>query len=83
MKKKSKSDVEDELRPEYDLRKLLKGGVRGKYAERYRAGTNLVLLAPDVARAFANDPQAVNEALRLVIQLTKLPRGKRQQLAKS
>ena len=83
MKKKPKSDVEDELRPEYDLRKLLRGGVRGKYAERYRAGTNLVLLAPDVARAFANDPQPVNEALRLVIQLTKLPRGKRQQLAKS
>ena len=83
MKKKPKSDVEDELRPEYDLRKLLWGGVRGKYAERYRAGTNLVLLAPDVARAFANDPQAVNKALRLVIQLTKLPRGKRQQLGKS
>ena len=83
MKKKQKSDLEDELRPEYDLRKLLKGGVRGKYAERYRAGTNLVLLAPDVARVFANDSEAVNEALRLVIQLTKLPRGKSQQLAKS
>jgi len=82
MKKKQKSDVEDELRPEYDLRKLLKGSVRGKYAERYRAGTNLVLLAPDVARAFANNSEAVNEALRLVIQLTKLPLGKRQQLAK-
>jgi len=83
MKKKPKSDVEDELRPEYDLRKLLRGGVRGKYAERYRAGTNLVLLAPDVARAFANNAETVNEALRLVIKLTKLPRGKRQQLAKS
>ncbi|MSP39174.1 MAG: hypothetical protein EXR70_11845 [Deltaproteobacteria bacterium] len=86
MKKKQKSDLSelaDELRPEYDMRKLLKGGVRGKYAERYRAGTNLVLLAPDVARAFANNSEAVNEALRLVIQLTKLPRGKSQQLAKS
>src|SRR2546430_15180542 len=52
MKKKISSDIEDELRPEYDLTKLLKGGVRGKYVERYRAGTNVVLLAPDVAQAF-------------------------------
>jgi hypothetical protein len=36
----------DELRPEYDLRQLLKGAVRGKYAKRYHAGTNLVLLKP-------------------------------------
>jgi len=35
---------QDELRPEYDLKELLKEGVRGKYVERYRAGTNLVLL---------------------------------------
>ena len=47
--------MDDELRPEYDLREMLKGGVRGKYAERYRAGTNLVLLALDVAKAFANE----------------------------
>jgi hypothetical protein len=45
MKKKRKSEMDDELRPEYDLHELLKGGVRGKYAERYRAGTNLVPLA--------------------------------------
>ena len=37
----------DDLRPEYDA-SVLKGGVRGKYLERYRAGTNLALLAPDV-----------------------------------
>ena len=61
--------MEDELRPEYNLRELLKGGVRGKYAERYRAGTNLVLLAPDVAEAFPTE-EAVNQALRLVIELT-------------
>jgi hypothetical protein len=61
----------DELRAEYDLKKLLKGGVRGKYAERYKAGTNLVLLAPDVAKAFP-DEESVNEALRLVIQLSKI-----------
>lgn len=63
--------MDDELRPEYDLRQLLKDGVRGKYAERYKAGTNLVLLAPDVARAFPNE-EAVNQALRLVIQLAKI-----------
>ena len=65
-----------------DLRELLKGGVRGEYAERYRAGTNLVLLAPDLAKAFANNTEAVNEALRLVIQITKVPVGKKQLLAK-
>ncbi|MGH7798638.1 MAG: hypothetical protein ACREQ2_27545 [Candidatus Binatia bacterium] len=82
MKKKRKSEMEDELRPEYDLRELLKDAVRGKYAERYKAGTNLVLLAPDVARAFGNDAAAVNEALRLVIQLKKVSVGKKQDVAK-
>jgi len=65
--------MSDELRPEYDLRELLKDGVRGKYAERYKEGTNLVLLEPDVAKVFANNENAVNEALRLVIELKKLP----------
>ncbi len=64
--------MEDDLRPEYDLEKLLKDGVRGKYVERYRAGTNLVRLAPDVAEAFPTE-DAVNEALRLVIQMAKIP----------
>lgn len=41
MKKETESELDDELRPEYDLSKLLKNGVRGKYAERYKAGTNL------------------------------------------
>lgn len=45
MKKKRKSEMANELGPEYELHELLKGGVRGKYAERYRAGTNLVLQA--------------------------------------
>lgn len=44
---------------EYDF----SGGVRGKYAERYGAGTNVVMLDPDVAAAFPNE-RAVNEALR-------------------
>ena len=68
--------MKDELRPEYDLRQLLKSGVRGKYAKRYRSDTNLVLLEPEVARAFSSE-RAVNEALRLVIQLTKIPGGKK------
>lgn len=65
------TEPDDELRPEYDMKSLLKDGVRGKYAERYHSGTNLVLLEPEVAKAFPND-KAVNEALRLVIKLTKL-----------
>lgn len=79
MKKDLKTEMEDELRPEYNLQELLKGGVRGKYAEHYRAGTNLVLLAPDVAEAFPTE-EAVNEALRLVLQLTKLPRTTRRKV---
>jgi hypothetical protein len=47
--------VDDELRPEYDLRQLLKSGVRGKYAKRYHAGTNLVLSDPDIRKAFRSD----------------------------
>jgi len=38
MKKASRAEIQDDLRPEYDLKELLKGGVRGKYVERYRAG---------------------------------------------
>jgi hypothetical protein len=68
---KKKRATKDELRPEYDLKKLLKTGVRGKYVERLREGTNLVLLEPDVAKAFS-DARAVNKALRLVIQLTEI-----------
>lgn len=76
MNKKFKDDKTDDLRPEYDLRELLKDGVQGKYADRFREGTNLVLLDSDVAEAFPND-KAVNETLRLVIKLTKLPRSKK------
>ena len=76
MNKKFKDDKTDDLRPEYDLRELLKDGVQGKYADRFREGTNLVLLDSDVAEAFPND-EAVNEALRLVIKLTKLPRSEK------
>ncbi|HEV7843297.1 MAG TPA: hypothetical protein VGO69_06350 [Pyrinomonadaceae bacterium] len=69
MKKAKSERAEDELRPEYDLSQL-KGKVRGKYVERYRAGTNLVRLEPDVAIAFP-DAKAVNEALRLLIKIAQ------------
>jgi hypothetical protein len=72
--KKQKGKMSDELRPEYDLRQLLKGGVRGKYAKRYHAGTNLVLLDPDVRKAFRSE-RAVNDVLRLVIELRKVGTG--------
>lgn len=70
--KKGISGMDDELRPEYDLVTLLKDGEQGKYAERYKAGTNLVLLDPNVAHAFPT-AEAVNEALRLVMEMAKLP----------
>lgn len=59
MKKATEQEHDDEMRPEYDLR----GGVRGKYYERYRKGTNIVLLEPDLAEVF-HDSQTVNLALR-------------------
>lgn len=68
--KKSGNRTGSGMRAEYDLRELLKGGVRGKYAKRYHAGTNLVLLDPEVRRVF-RDEKSVNEALRLVIRLGK------------
>ena len=73
--KKHTDKTGDELRPEYDMSQLLKGAVRGKYAKRYHAGTNLVLLDPDVRKAF-RDERAVNEALRLVIELRKIKSGR-------
>ena len=72
MKKRTeKQERREELRREYDL-SILKGGVRGKYVARYRAGTNLVLLSPDVAEYFP-DEQSVNTALRALIRVAKWP----------
>jgi uncharacterized DUF497 family protein len=65
-----KSKVGGDLRPEYDLSELLKNGVRGKYAKRYHADSNIVLLEPEIRRAFRSE-KAVNDALRLVIELRK------------
>ena len=69
MKKAKNNKNADDLRPEYDLSKL-KGGVRGKYTKRFKKGTNLVLLSPDVARYFP-DEQSVNDALRSLVNIAK------------
>lgn len=57
---------DDDMRPEYDFSK----GVRGKYAGRFARGSNVVVLAPDVAEVFTT-AKAVNDALRS--QLPKKP----------
>ena len=64
MKKVSAKKSSDDLRPEYDL-SLLKGGVRGKYYREATAGTNLVLIEPELANVFP-DTESVNRALRLL-----------------
>lgn len=73
MKKASTKRPADDLRPEYDLSKL-KGGVRAKYYERARAGTNLVLIEPDLAIVFP-DTDAVNRALRLLADTAEAAAG--------
>lgn len=64
-----KKDENDELRPEH-RREDLGPGIRGKYLKAYRKGTNLVLLSPDVAKAFPTE-QAVNDALRSFIEVAQ------------
>jgi hypothetical protein len=64
MKKATAKRTRDDLRTEYDLSQL-KGGVRGKYYRRARAGTNLVLVEPELAQVFP-DTESVNRALRLL-----------------
>jgi hypothetical protein len=79
---KKAADKKPEIRREYDLSQL-KGRVRGKHYEAAKAGTNLVLLEPDVAEAFP-DASAVNDALRMLAEVarrqprrTRRPRKKR------
>ena len=69
MKKTPKNDLDDDLRPEYDLSKL-KGKIRGKYASRFKDGTCVVLLSSDVAPYFPDD-QAVDAALRSLVDIAK------------
>jgi len=66
MKKALPKKTNDDLRTEYDLSKL-KGGVRGKYYKEATAGTNLVLIEPELARVFP-DSDSVNRALRLLAE---------------
>jgi len=66
MKKDEAHEEDDDLRAEYEA-SILKEGVRGKYFQRFRQGTNLALLAPDVRKAFPTD-EAVNEALRTLMR---------------
>jgi len=68
-----KDKENDELHPEYRREDLGKG-VRGKYFESYQKGTNLVLISPDVAKAFPTE-KAVNEALRSLIDLAQKSTG--------
>jgi hypothetical protein len=73
MKKVSAKRVDDDMRPEYDLAQL-KGGVRGKYYRQAVAGTNLVLIEPELADVFP-DSEAVNRALRLLVDTAAAATG--------
>jgi len=67
--KNVKSEITDELRTEYkrsDFGEI----VRGKYANRIKEETNVVLLEPDIAQAFPND-EAVNKALRYLLEVAE------------
>ena len=59
------------MRKEYDFSK----GVRGKYVGKYRTGTNIVLLDPDVAKVFKT-PKLVNQALRSMSEIIKAQKQK-------
>ena len=65
----SKSELGDEMRPDYD-RASLGQGVRGKHFQEYQAGNNVAFLTPEVRAAFPTD-QELNEALSLLIRLAK------------
>ena len=63
------SKSNEDLEKEYDLKSLGKG-VRGKYFEQYQKGTNVVVIDPDLSKAFPN-AKAVNDALRKVLEHQK------------
>jgi hypothetical protein len=78
MKEEPAAKRGDDMRKEYDLSKLA-GGVRGKFYRRATAGTNLVLIEPDLANMFP-DSEAVNRALRVLAeaaQTVSAPRCRR------
>ena len=71
MKKSAKATRNTEMMDEYDFSK----GARGKYAKRYAAGTNVVVLEPDVAEVFS-DSASVNKALRALLGIARKSVGK-------
>ena len=66
----SSGNKDDDLRPEYDLATLGQA-VRGKYAERYQEGSNVVVIDPDLTGAFPN-AKAVNDGLRELLSRRKV-----------
>jgi uncharacterized protein len=76
MNRRPRANDDDEILPEYDFT----GAVRGKYYERYRQGTNVVLLDPDVAAVF-RDSASVNDALRRLVSLAEGKAGARRSQA--
>ena len=81
MKKASAKKNNNDLRPEYDLSKL-KGGVRGKYYRKATAGTNLVLIEPELTSLFP-DTESVNRALRLLADTAASATGKTRRRSKT
>lgn len=69
---RSKNARRNDILPEYDF----SGGVRGKYARRFRERTNLILLEPDLAQRFP-DSAAVNRALRALVEIADAPKAGR------
>ena len=67
--KRNKNDYE--LKPEYDLSKMTVLP-KGRFDPKRRVGKNVVVLDPDIAKAFPND-KAVNQALRLILKASKIP----------
>ncbi len=61
-----KSVANSEMLHEYDFSK----GIRGKYAQRYAAGSNVVVISPDMAELFP-DSESVNEALRMLAKIAR------------
>ena len=71
-KKAEKTSGHDDIRAEYNF----SGGVRGKYAEQYKQGTNVVIVDPDLTKAFP-DSKSVNDALRGLLAIATRTQPKR------
>ena len=66
MKQAATAEPDPDMLDEYDFSK----GVRGKYAQRYAAGSNIVVLSPDLAEVFP-DSESVDEALRALVKVAR------------